>query len=99
MPQSVAHIATVNGAKYVQQLCRHWSHRFETEANATHGRVNFEVGAAHFAVRDDRLTATIAAPDAATLVRLQPVVAEHLRRFAFREALAIDWEPAAADWV
>jgi hypothetical protein len=97
MPQTTAHIATPHGAKYMQQLCRHWSHKFETEVDATHGRVNFEVAAAHFAADASGLTATIAAPDDATLARLAPVVADHLQRFAFRETLAFDWVRANAD--
>jgi uncharacterized protein len=97
MPHTTARIATANGSKYMQQLCKHWSHKFETEADATHGRVNFEVAAAHFTADADGLTATIAAPDEATLVRLQPVVASHLQRFAFRETLAVEWT-GPAEW-
>jgi hypothetical protein len=91
-------VATRNAARTVAALCKHWSHRFETEFDGGHGRVNFEVAAAHFDVRADGLTATLAASDAATLAKLQPVVADHLRRFARAETLAIEWAPAAADW-
>lgn len=91
MAEATARIATANASRYLQALCKHWSHRLETEFDAVRGRVNFEVAAAHFTASQDMLVAVIAAPDEGTLARIEPVVAEHLRRFAFRESLAIDW--------
>ena len=41
-----------------------------------------------------RLALTLEAPEPADLPRLGEVVADHLRRFAFREDLAIDWLPS-----
>jgi len=89
--EATATIATANASKYLQQLCKHWSHKLETEFDALRGRVNFDVAAAHFNAAADHLTVAIIAPDAATLDRLEPVVARHLQRFAFRETLGIDW--------
>ena len=98
MAEAVAVIATPNGSKYLQQLCKHWSHKLETEFDAVRGRVNFEVAAAHFAAAADALTVTVAAPDAPTLERIEAVVASHLQRFAFREPLGTDWvSPCSAD--
>ena len=98
MAEAVAVIATPNGSKYLQQLCKHWSHKLETEFDAVRGRANFEVAAAHFAAAADALTVTVAAPDATTLARIEAVVASHLQRFAFREVLGIDWvSPCSAD--
>ncbi len=31
MPIATANVPTVNGAKYMQQLCRHWSHKLEVD--------------------------------------------------------------------
>jgi hypothetical protein len=89
--EAVAVIATPNGSKYLQQLCKHWSHKLETECDAVRGRVNFEVAAAHFAAAADALTVTVAASDATTRDRIADVVARHLQRFAFREPLGIQW--------
>lgn len=38
------------------------------------------------------LTAVIDAPDAATLDRLEPVVADHMQRMVADETLQIDWQ-------
>ena len=37
----------------------------------------------------------VAADDATSLERLETVVADHIKRFAFREELAFDWQKAA----
>ena len=95
MAESVATIATANASRYLQQLCKHWGHRLEVEFDAARGRVNFGTAAVHFTAAADALTAVLAGPDAATLDRLEPVVAEHLRRFAFREPLQVAWVRAA----
>lgn len=89
--EATATITTANASKYLQQLCKHWSHRLETEFDAINGRVNFESAAAHFNADADHLTVSIIAADIATLDRLEPVVAGHLQRFAFREPLGIAW--------
>ena len=87
----MATIATPHASRYLQQLCKHWSHRLEVEFDAARGRVNFGTAAAHFTAAAGMLTAVLAGPDAATLDRLEPVVAAHLQRFAFREPLVVTW--------
>jgi len=89
--KAVARVATTNGSKYLQQLCKHWSHKFETEFDADTGRIAFPTAALTFAATPDLLTMTLAAPDAATLDRMETVVVDHLQRFAFREALEVTW--------
>lgn len=97
MSRTTARIVTPNGSKYLQQLCKHWSHRFvETSFDAEAGRVPFD---------DERTLELRAHPDGLDLaldapadqqLRMQGVVIEHLRRFAFRETLPDpDWSPAA----
>ncbi|TRW14677.1 DUF2218 domain-containing protein [Glacieibacterium frigidum] len=88
---SIATVPTENASRYLQQLCKHWSHKLEVEFDAIQGRVAFPTSAVRFDAAPHALTMTLAGPDAATLDRMEPVVAEHLRRFAFREELAVDW--------
>jgi hypothetical protein len=33
MPVSRAHVSTLSGAKYMIQLCKHWSHKLDVEYN------------------------------------------------------------------
>jgi hypothetical protein len=88
-----AFVVTKNGGKYLQQLCKHWSHRLNVAFDAAHGEVVFPNGAkAVMGAHTDQLRVRVTAPDPGTLARMQEVIREHLDRFAFREApLAFEW--------
>lgn len=93
---ATAKTPTANGAKYLQQLCKHWSHKFEVELTEATGVVRFPASVARMSADADGLTVTIEAGDAETLERMKGVVASHLDRFAFREApLPFAWSEAA----
>ncbi len=90
--QSLASVSTANAARYLTQLCKHWSHRFAVVSDATSGRIELPVGTCHLTAGPGRLGVIIEEPDISTLTRLEDVVAEHLGRFAFREGpLAFAW--------
>ncbi len=93
MPISRAHIPTTSAAKYMTQLCKHWSHNLDVEYNETTGRIAFD---------EDRRCVLHAGPDALEidaettsdeqLARTQDTVVNHLKRFAFREDFGeISW--------
>ena len=95
MAQSTADVATEHGSKYLQQLCKHWSHKMTTEFDPGRGRVDFPSGAQLFLeAGSGRLHLKLEAPDD-SLARMEGVVADHLKRFAFREELVFDWAKAA----
>ena len=98
----IAHVPTASGSKYLQQLCKHWSHNLKVEFSPEAGKVVFPrdshgadwpadgklTMAAHAADLECRIDAS--SPE--HLEALKGVVARHLDRFAFREApLAFDW--------
>src|SRR5579884_1043832 len=92
-----AQVATANGAKYLQQLCKHWAHKLPVELSDRRGVVRFPAAVATLDARADTLLVTIEADDAETVDRMKGVIAAHLDRFAFREApLPFDWTPAEA---
>ena len=91
MAEATARVPTAHASRYLQQLCKHWSYKFETEFDDAQGRINFGAAAVRFAAAPDVLAVTLMAGDSDGLDRMEGVVAEHLRRFAFREELAIDW--------
>lgn len=93
MHTSVSETSTAHASRYLQQLCRHWSHRFAVEFNATDGTVDFGEGKALRLQADgETLALRLTAQDQPTLERMQEVVAEHLLRFAFKEALTFTWK-------
>lgn len=102
---SIARVPTANGSRYLQQLCKHWSHNLEVEFTEEKGRVVFPRNArgadwpgdatlsleAHADALECRLEASVEGQ----LEALKGAVASHLDRFAFREApLTFDWRDA-----
>ncbi len=88
MYMSEARVPTVSASRYLQQICKHWSHKFAVEFTPENGRVPFAPDrTCDFSATGDTLTMRIEAADEATLERTQNVVVDHLKRFAFREEL------------
>ena len=83
---------TASGSKYLQQLCKHWGHKFDVEFSETKGQVRFPSAVATMEASADALFVTIETDDEESVARLKDVVANHLDRFAFREApLPFEW--------
>ncbi len=97
MPTSQARVQTSEASRYLQQLCRHWSHKFPVQNTPEHGTVPFgEDRVCTFDAEPDALLMRIHTPDPVGLTRLENVVSDHLQRFAFRESLGeITWSRAA----
>jgi len=98
-------VPTMNGARYIQQLCKHWSHNLSVEFSEAEGRVVFPKDARGADWPGDAVLVLRAAPDALNceltasapeqLEALKGAVERHLDRFAFREApLKFDWLPS-----
>ncbi|MGX9350808.1 DUF2218 domain-containing protein [Shimia sp. W99] len=93
MTQSAFAIAsTPNAGKYLQQLCKHWSHKAETSFTPEKGTVTFDSGNT-LSMRADaeQLSLSVTVPETGDLAHFKDVVDRHLLRFAFREELVIDW--------
>jgi hypothetical protein len=91
MPDTRAVVATAHASRYLQQLCKHWAHKFETKFTPTDGRIVLTIGEARLAAEEATLTVALSAADDEALAQLKDVVAVHLERFAFRETLRFDW--------
>lgn len=93
MARVTAAVPTASAGRYLQQLCKHWSHKFEVGFDAERGTVALPGATLTLAARADALDVTIEGEDEATVERMKGVVADHLDRFAFREApLSFDWK-------
>lgn len=102
MITSSAAVPTENGSRYLQQLCKHWSHNLAVEFDAQKGRVTFpkdargqnHPGDGHLAMTagPEHLLVRIDASSPDQPASLKSVAASHLDRFAFREApLRFEW--------
>lgn len=90
---STCTVATEHGSRYLQQLCKHWAHKFEVSFDATQG---------HIAMPEDRLITLTATPGTLEVAldapadqteHMRHIVDSHIGRFAFREELVFDWKP------
>jgi uncharacterized protein len=92
MPIAKASVPTASAAKYVQQLCKHWSHKLEVDLSESRGVVKFPAAVVTLEPEANALEVTIDGEGSEEVERLKRVVASHLDRFAFREApLRFDW--------
>lgn len=93
MTLAIARVPTGSASKYLQQLCKHWSHKLEVSFTPDHGTVRFPDSLVTLAAEDEALVVTVEAAEDETAQRMKDVVARHLDRFAFREApLPFDWK-------
>ncbi|CAH0497620.1 hypothetical protein NVSP9465_02686 [Novosphingobium sp. CECT 9465] len=94
MPASRAIVSTASASRYLQQLCKHWGHKFEATFDSRQGRVALPFGPLELVATDDALSVTCRLEGDGDLDRMQMVVADHINRFAFREGeLTFDWKP------
>jgi len=91
-----ANITTPDASRYLQQLCKHWSHKLAVTFTPTEGRVPFNDSAVCLMnASPDALKLRVEAPTTEEATRLADVVWKHLERFAFRAPLdAPDWRAA-----
>ena len=105
MFETAARVPTVNGSRYLQQLCKHWSHNLSVAFTPEAGTVVFPKNArgadwpgdATLTLKagEDVLECRIEASADGQREALKGVVSGHLDRFAFREApLKFDWQDA-----
>ncbi|MEC3950292.1 DUF2218 domain-containing protein [Sphingobium sp. HWE2-09] len=88
-----ATVPTTNGSRYLQQLCKHWSHKFEVQFDAEKGEIAFPMGTIRMAAEPEALVVVLEPNADADVETFKKVVADHLDRFAFREApLPFDWQ-------
>ena len=92
MSVAVARVPTAHASRYLQQLCKHWSHKYPVEFTPENGRIEMSAGVLILDADPEGLGLRLSA-EPENLERMEGVVADHLKRFAFREELVFDWRP------
>ena len=90
-----ADVPTEHASRYLQQLCKHWSHRFSVSFDPAQGTVALTGAELMLRAEADVLHMTLTGTGTDDLPRLCGVVTEHLKRFAFREDFEVVWHEAA----
>jgi uncharacterized protein len=90
----IGYATTQNANRYIQQLCKHWSHKFQVEASELAGKIHFSDDVTiDLSAQRDRIEVLIHTAIESQIVTLRAVIANHINRFAFREApLTFVWE-------
>lgn len=86
-----AFVPTRNPARYIGRLCRHFAHKLPVSFDEQQGRIEFAFGLNTLQADDEGLTLHVESDNPADLEKLQHVVASHFERFAWQEALSLDW--------
>ncbi len=89
---ATCHVSTATPARYIGRLCKHFAHKIPVSFDERQGRIEFPFGLALLTAEDDGLRLRVEAADPEQLGRLREVVASHFERFAWREALVLDWQ-------
>lgn len=93
--RSIAAVRTEHASRYLQQLCKHFAHKLPVTFDPQSGQIEFSIGICRLRASGETLTLDLVAGEAGEMPQLQDVVMRHLVRFAFSEALAIEWTEAA----
>lgn len=92
MITSTASVRTENASKYLMQLSKHWKHKFpDLTYDTHHADIPFPAGRCILDADAGALEIALEAETEEGRDKLQQVVADHLKRFAFREQLAFAW--------
>lgn len=96
MPAVTARVETPNADRYLTQLCKHFAHKISVDHGEGRGIAEFPWGGTCRLHADGgHLELHCSADDSDGLNKVVAVVDDHLRRFAWREALTPDWKPDA----
>ena len=85
--------------RYIQQLVKHWGHKFETTYDEGDGMGAFPFSDVEHAVmcaRPEGIAITLTTAEAGRNEHMRGVIEEHVDRFAFREA-PLDYEWTTKD--
>lgn len=88
---SKAHVNTEKASRYLQQLCKHFAHKIPVTHTPEQGDIDFNFGRCELRVAGSQLFMMASAEESENLQKVQKVISEHLKRFAFRESLQIEW--------
>ena len=89
---SSAHVATETPARYISRLCKHFAHKIPVSFDEQQGPIEFAFGLGLLRAEDAGLTLRVEGNSQADLEKLQAVMASHFERFAWQEALQLDWQ-------
>ncbi|MDO5625268.1 MAG: DUF2218 domain-containing protein [Pseudomonadota bacterium] len=92
---STATISTVEPARIILRLCKHWGHKFAVAHDDTQGRIELPLGVCLLRAGEGQLIARLEGVPGADMARFEQVVAEHAQRMARGETYDWSWTRTA----
>jgi hypothetical protein len=92
MTTSTATIATVEPARIILRLCKHWGHKFPVSYDDTQGRIELPSALCLLTAGEGTLTARLEGGPDTDLDRMEQVVADHAQRMARGETYVWHWQ-------
>ena len=90
MAAATTRVPTQHASRYLQQLCKHWGHKYTVTFTPENGRIEMSAGVLILDADAEGLDLHLTA-EADVLQQMEGVVERHLERFAFKEELKFDW--------
>lgn len=84
-------ITTVEPARIILRLCKHWGHKFEVEYDEARGRIDLPFGRCLLTAGADELSVRLEGTPEADMDKFEEVVADHAQRMARNETYAWNW--------
>ena len=93
--RSSATVPTEHARRYMIQLCKHFGHRVPVRFDDREAHAEINGGDLKMRASPGSLIALVEADDPNTVALIERLVADHLKRFAFREPdLTVEWSRA-----
>ncbi len=90
--QALGQVATPEASRWLQRLCFHFSRKIEVRYDAQQGLAHFPTGLCRFQADGQALFFDCSAATEEDLARLCSTLDEHVRLFARRQPMAVQWQ-------
>jgi len=84
-------VTTAFGSKYINKLCKHFTHRVTAEWSDDKGTVFFDMGICVMTATDDLLSVVCTAETGSDLDEILDTMKRHFDCFAVKDQLVLDW--------
>ena len=84
-------VTTALGSKYINKLCKHFTHRVTAEWSKDKGTVFFDMGICVMTAKDDLLSVVCTAETGSDLDEILDTMKRHFDCFAVKDQLVLDW--------
>lgn len=88
---ATAKIKTSNAQRYLNKLCKHFSHKVTVKLEELHGIIDFSIGVCEINVNIDLLIIYCGAENSEDLQDIMETISRHLDQFSNKESLSLSW--------